>query len=481
MQPKVNPCGKSDVSKGEILHAEVVPEDAVPIAAADVRRFALALDRLPRWRVVGRIRSCRGQFAVASGLDRFVSPGDVCRLGPLGGSDTPLLAEVVGFDDAGTRLVAYDELAGVVRGTPVTLDRDWSEVAPDRSWLGRVIDALARPVDGGAPLREGPVARPVLARPPDAARRRPLGRRLRLGVRALDLFVPCVEGQRLGLFAGSGVGKSTLVSMIARQAEADVIVVGLVGERGREVGEFLRHALGPDGLRRSVVVVATSDQPAMLRRRAGNLTLAVAEHFRDLGARVLCLFDSVTRYATALREIHLAAGEMPATRGYPPSVFTELPKLLERAGPGPGEGTITALFSVLVEGDDHNEPVADTVRGILDGHVVLDRRIAERGRFPAIDILASVSRTAPGCYTPEERGLVAEARRLLSTFADMADLIRAGVYRPGSDPEVDRAVALQPRIEALLGQAPEDGADPDPFARLRAILQGEAGAPGDPA
>lgn len=459
-----------NVSKGKILHAQVVSDQAELIRDADVQRFIGLLDRLPRWRITGRLRSCRGQFALVSGLDRFASPGDVCRIERAASGDLPLLAEVVGFDDGGTRLIAYDELTGVVRGTPVTLDRSWATVAPDRSWLGRVIDALGRPRDDLGPLREGPSARPLLARPPEATRRRPLGPRLRLGVRALDLFVPCCEGQRLGLFAGSGVGKSTLISMIARNAQADVVVVGLIGERGREVGEFLQHALGPEGLKRSVVIVATSDQPAMLRRRAAHLTLTVAEYFRDLGARVLCLFDSVTRYAMALREIHLAAGEMPATRGYPPSVFAELPKLLERAGPGSGEGSITAFFSVLVEGDDHNEPIADTVRGILDGHVVLDRRIAERGRFPAIDVLASISRTAPGCYAPHERALVAEARDVLATWAEMADLIKAGVYRPGSHPEIDRAIALQPKIEALLAQAPTEPMEPDVFARLERVL-----------
>ena len=208
----------------------------------------------------------------------------------------------------------------------------------------------------------------------------------------------------------------------------------------------------------------------MMRRRAAHLTLAIAEHFRDLGAKVLCLFDSVSRYAAALRQIHLTAGEVPATRGYPPSVFAELPRLLERAGPGAGSGSITALFTVLVEGDDHNEPVADTVRGILDGHVVLERRIAQRGRFPAVDVLRSVSRTVPGCYTPAEWDLVREARRLLAIWEDMADLIRAGIYRPGGDPEVDRAIALAPRLEELLAQAPDEASGPEPFARLEAIL-----------
>lgn len=445
-------------------------EASPPVTGADVARFEAMLGRLPRYRIQGRVRGCRGQVVAASGLDNFVAPGDICRIGT--GEGAPLLAEVVAVDDRGVQLVAYDELTGIVRGTAVVLDPSWAAVRPHPGWLGRVVDALGRPADGGGPLPEGVEARDIFARPPDAVRRRPLGPRLRTGVRALDLFVPCVEGQRLGLFAGSGVGKSTLLSMIARHAEADVMVVGLIGERGREVGAFLERTLGPEGLRRSVVVVATSDQPAMLRRRAAHLTLALAEHFRDLGARVICLFDSVTRYAAALREIHLAAGEMPATRGYPPGVFSELPKLLERAGQGIGPGSMTALFSVLVEGDDHNEPIADTVRGILDGHVVLDRRIAERGRFPAVDVLASLSRAAPGCYEPEQARLVAEARRLLATYAGMADLVEMGAYEPGASPELDRAIAVRGELEALLTQEPGDPPGDDPFAVLAAVLGG---------
>ena len=262
------------------------------------------------------------------------------------------------------------------------------------------------------------------------------------------------------------------MSMIARGTAADVLVIGLIGERGRELGEFLHRTLGEEGRSRSVIVAATSDMSAMMRRRAAYVTLTIAECLRDRGLRVLCLMDSVTRFAMALREIYLAAGEVPTSRGYPPSVFAELPRLLERAGPGEGEGAITGLFTVLVEGDDTNEPVSDAVRGILDGHVVLDRGIAEGGRFPAVDVPRSLSRTAPGCYAPAERELVREARMLMRAYAEMAELIRLGAYRPGGDPVLDRAVALRPQLEELLRQEVDEAADPaDGFERLARVLR----------
>jgi flagellum-specific ATP synthase len=287
----------------------------------------------------------------------------------------------------------------------------------------------------------------------------------------MDLFTPCCEGQRLGIFAGSGVGKSTLLSMIARGSSADVLVVGLIGERGRELNEFLQRTLTPEARERCIIVVATSDMPPMMRRRAAYLTLTIAEALRDQGHRVLCLLDSVTRFAMALREIHLAAGEVPTSKGYPPGVFAELPQLLERAGPGTGQGSITGLFTVLVEGDDTNDPVADAVRGILDGHVVLDRAIAEAGRFPAVDVLRSISRTAPACYAPAERELVRETRRLLRAHADMADLIRLGAYKRGGDELVDAAIAALPGLEALMRQdADERPAPGHGFPQLATAL-----------
>ncbi len=285
------------------------------------------------------------------------------------------------------------------------------------------------------------------------------------------------RGQRLGLFAGSGVGKSTLLSMLARYTACDVAVLALVGERGREVREFLEDELGPEGLARSVVVVATSDSAPLLRRQAGYAAMTVAEHFRDQGKTVLLLMDSVTRFCLALREIGLSAGEPPTTRGYPPSVFAELPRLLERAGPGlegpdGNAGSITALFTVLVEGDDQNEPVADATRGILDGHVILDRRIGERGRYPAVDVLRSLSRAASGCLDADQAALLRRARGILALHADMADMVRLGAYRTGTDPAVDEAVALAPRIEAVLRQdRNEHSSLADSFTLLRDAME----------
>ena len=339
-------------------------------------------------------------------------------------------------------------------------------------WLGRVVDGLGRPMDDKGPLPVGPEARLFKADPPAAANRTRVGRRLETGVRSLDLFAPLCRGQRLGLFAGSGVGKSTLLSMLARWVETDIAVIGLIGERGREVQEFIEDDLGPEGLARSVVVVATSDSPALMRRQAAWTTLAIAEHFRDAGRDVMCLMDSVTRFAMAQREIGLANGEPPATKGYTPTVFAELPRLLERAGPGgPGQGSITGLFSVLVDGDDHDEPIADAVRGILDGHIVMSRKIAERGRFPAIDILKSVSRMLPDCHAEEENRLRLAALRHLSNYADMEELVRLGAYKSGSDAEVDEAIRLAPAIEDLLKQRKDDrGSLAHSFARLAELM-----------
>jgi flagellum-specific ATP synthase len=344
-------------------------------------------------------------------------------------------------------------------------------LAVSDGWIGRIVDPLGRPIDGRGPLPPGR-PRPVRAAPPPPTDRTRLGPPIELGVRALDAFATCREGQRLGLFAGSGVGKSTLLGMLARRASCDVAVLALVGERGREVREFVEDELGPDGLARSIVVVATSDAPPLLRRQAALAAMTVAEHFRDAGKSVLLMMDSVTRFCLALREIGLAAGEPPATRGYPPSVFAELPRLLERAGPGiagpdGAAGQITALFTVLVEGDDHNEPVADAVRGILDGHIVLDRAIAEAGRYPAIDVLRSLSRAAGGCLAPEDAARVRRARSVLALHASVADLVRLGAYRAGSDAAVDEAVALAPRIERVLAQDREEASSlPDALARL---------------
>ncbi|WP_222182302.1 FliI/YscN family ATPase [Geminicoccus harenae] len=458
-------------------HAAINLERSAESPASHVESLLTRLAERRKPILGGRVRRCRSGSLVAEGLNDRVGIGDVCRIeqractaGMFDPEDT-ILAEVVGFGADGVQLIAFEEVNGVRYGARVRPDQALGLVHPGKSWLGRVVDPMAMPLDGKGPLEQGPVAYPLQSRAEAALGRRPIGRRLDLGVRAMNLFTPCCEGQRLGIFAGSGVGKSTLLSMIARHSDADALVIGLIGERGREVGEFLEHTLDAEGRRRSVLIAATSDLPAMLRRRAAYLTMAVAEALRDQGLNVLCLIDSVTRFAMALREIYLAAGEGPATRGYPPSVFAELPRLLERAGPGSGAGSITGLFSVLVDGDDDDEPVSDTVRGILDGHVMLARSIAEAGRFPAVDVLRSVSRTAPGCYGPGERELVRRARELMRRYADMAELIQLGAYRQGTDPDIDEALLRRPAMEALLRQEVGEPWQPgDEFAALARAL-----------
>jgi flagellum-specific ATP synthase len=390
---------------------------------------------------------------------------------------TPLAAEVVGFHDTRALLMPFGPVEGVAPGAEIRITPDAACVRPTLAWRGRIIDAFGQPIDGKGPLPQGPTAYPLRAPPPPAHARGRVGERLDLGVRSMNVFTTCCRGQRLGVFAGSGVGKSVLLSMLAREAACDAVVVGLIGERGREVREFIEETLGEEGLKRAIVVVATSDEPALKRRQAAYMTMAVAEYLRDQDQEVLCLMDSVTRFAMAQREIGLAAGEPPTTKGYTPTVFTELPKLLERAGPGPvrADGTtagpITALFTVLVDGDDHNEPIADAVRGILDGHIVMERAIAERGRFPAINVLKSISRTMPACQRQYEREIVTNARQTLAAYANMEELIRIGAYRAGADPKIDRAIRLNNDLEAFLGQDKDEVTSlDDAFTALDGIL-----------
>ena len=391
----------------------------------------------------------------------------------------PVLAEVIGFHNTALRAMAYGALDGLAHGSRAYL-RDAEHAMLDIAipWISRVIDPLGNPLDGKGILFGGPTSRPTRAAPPAATERARLGPRIDLGVRALNCFATCRQGQRLGLFAGSGVGKSTLLSMLTLGTECDVVVLALVGERGREVREFIEGDLGPEGMTRSVVVVSTSDSPPLMRRQCAYTAMTVAEYFRDQGLSVLLLMDSVTRFCMALREIGLSLGEPPATRGYPPSVFAELPRLLERAGPGHvrpdgSAGHITGLFTVLVEGDDHNEPVADAVRGILDGHIVMDRKIAEAGRYPAIDVLRSLSRTASSCLDPGQTAMVGQVRRVLSLHGDMADMVRLGAYRSGTDPTVDEALRLAPRIDDFLRQAKGDRSSFEhSFERLHTTLVG---------
>jgi flagellum-specific ATP synthase len=379
--------------------------------------------------------------------------------------------EVVGFAGNNALLMPFGALDGVRRGCRAIVSAAAAAVRPSDGWLGRVVNAMGEPIDGKGPLPLGPSPYPYRAAPPPAHSRQRVGAPLDLGVRALNTFLTCCRGQRMGIFAGSGVGKSVLLSMLARNVEADVSVIGLVGERGREVQEFLQEDLGEEGLKRAVVVVATSDEPALMRRQAAYLTLAIAECFRDEGRDVLALMDSVTRFAMAQREIGLSAGEPPTAKGYTPTVFSELPRLLERAGPGTDQGTITGLFTVLVDGDDHNEPIADAVRGILDGHIVMQRAIAERGRYPAINVLKSVSRTMPRSADPEFLAVITRARQVMATYADMEELIRLGAYRPGSSAEVDEAIRLHQPLEEFLGQRKDEATTlGEGYQRLAAIL-----------
>ena len=435
-----------------------------------------ALRQIGAWTAEGRVATLSGLAVEVDGFAGLLAVGD--RLDLQGRNARPVRAEVVGFRAGLARAMPFAPLDGIGPGHCARLvERRGANFAVSDAWLGRVIDPLGRPADGKGALPPGKHLRPLRAAPPDATTRARLGPRLDLGVRALDCFATCREGQRLGLFAGSGIGKSTLLAMLARGAGCDVAVLALVGERGREVREFLEDELGPEGLARSVVVVATSDASPLLRRQAAESAMTVAEHFRDEGKSVLLLMDSLTRYCLALREIGLAAGEPPATRGYPPSVFAELPRLLERAGPGivrpdGSAGQITALFTVLVEGDDTNEPVSDAVRGILDGHVILDRRIAEAGRYPPVDVLRSLSRAASGCLSPEEAALVRRARGIMAVHADIADLVRLGAYRPGTDAAADEALALMPGIDAVLRQDRSQWTSlTDAFARLKGALE----------
>lgn len=366
-----------------------------------------------------------------------------------------LEAEVVGFDDATAILMPLGDATGIGLDDPVRPTGQRMTIACGEGVLGRVLDGLGRPADGLGPIRGSVVPWEVDRDPPDPMARARVERPLPLGVRVLDGLLTVGEGQRIGLFAGSGVGKSTLMGQIARQCSADVVVIALVGERGREVREFLEDSLGQQGRQRACVVVATSDTPALVRLRSAFVATSIAEYFRDRGARVLLMMDSVTRVARAQREVGLAAGEPPARRGYPPSVFALLPRLLERTGAG-AVGSITAFYTVLVEGGDMEEPVADEVRGILDGHVVLDRSIGARGRWPAVDVLHSLSRVMDMIVTKSHREAAMRLRQLLAAYESKRDLIALGAYQKGSDRITDEALARIEKIEAFLRQGRDE-------------------------
>ncbi len=397
-------------------------------------------------RITGRVTSVTGLAL------RFTMPGvrvgDVVHIARRG---EPLAAEVVGFQSGEAVAMPLGPLEGVGPDDEVETTGAAFQVRASHALLGRIVDGLGKPIDGRGEIPPG-VFVPVDASPPAALSRPPIVSMMTTGVRAIDGLLTLGQGQRVGLFAGSGVGKSTLLGAIARGAEADVVVTALVGERGREVGEFLTHSLGAEGQKRSVVVVATSDVTALERMRAAEVATAYAEYFRDQGARVLLLVDSITRYARAQREVGLAAGEPPARRGYPPSVFAKLPRLLERAGQG-ARGSITAIYTVLVEGSDMEEPIADEVRGTLDGHIVLDRAIAARGRYPAIDVSVSLSRVMEAVTTPEQRIVAQRLRSLVGLYEEKRDLISVGAYVKGHDRQLDESVAKMPTIERYLQQS----------------------------
>jgi len=420
------------------------------------------------YRLNGRVSELIG--LVVEGRGPAARVGERCEILVQGHrtGTPPLDAEVVGFRSGRTLLMPLGESAGIGPGQTIVATGGTLRVDVGAALLGRVLDGLGRPMDGGPPVT-AERRRPVDAAPPPPLDRPPIDTPVSLGARVIDGLIPCGRGQRLGIFAGSGVGKSTLLGMMARRTTADVNVIGLIGERGREVREFLERDLGPEGLARSVVVVATSDQPALVRIKAAFVATAIAEHFRDGGADVLLMMDSVTRLAMAQREVGLAIGEPPATRGYTPSVFALLPRLLERAGTS-ARGTITGIYTVLVEGDDMNEPVADAVRGILDGHIVLNRELAHRGHYPAVDVLQSVSRLTGSLLAPHERAAGDRIRELLAAHRRAEDLIAIGAYVPGSDARIDEARAKLGDIEAFLRQSVDEDHDRDAALRRMCAL-----------
>ncbi len=452
-----------------MISIENLPTVSVP--RVDLERYRTRLSRFDPVKHNGMVAQVIGLVIESIGPRAMV--GEICRIfhDRTSHHDTnnpPVLAEVVGFRGDRVLLMPLGVMDGIKPGSEVVATRQAHQVAVGDALLGRMLDGLGVPMDGGRTLDLCDFT-PVNATPPNSLTRPRVKHPLQVGVRALDGVLTLGQGQRMGVFAGSGVGKSTLMGMIARNTNADVNVIGLVGERGREVRDFVEESLGPEGCQRSVVVVATSDQPALVRIKAAFTATAIAEYFRDQGKNVLLMMDSITRLAQAQREVGLAIGEPPATRGYTPSVFAMLPRLLERAGTASnGDGSITGIYTVLVDGDDMNEPIADAVRGILDGHIVLSRELAHRGHYPAIDVLQSVSRVMPQIVPAEQLKSAGLLRELLAAYRDAEDLIRIGAYVDGSDPRVDRARAKINTIEAFLRQSVNETSSY--FDTLKALL-----------
>ncbi|TMV07106.1 FliI/YscN family ATPase [Ruegeria sediminis] len=435
--------------------------------APDPSLLKAELDNLGLARPIGRVLSVGRGVVEIGGLAAGARVGDRLELKRRSGE--PLAGEVLHVERVAVHMLPDTAPEGVSLGDRAALV-PMPDFAPGLHWLGRVVDPFGRPLDG-KPLLRGADSRDVMQPPPRATDRKPLGERMPTGLAVLNTLLPIVRGQRVGLFAGSGVGKSSLMAALANSMQADAVVVALIGERGREVTEFTDRTLGPDGMARTVVVAATSDLSALARRRCAWSAMAVAEFLREQGMNVLFLADSVTRFAEAHREISIAMGESPALRGFPPSVTPLIAGLCERAGPGTaGQGDITAVFSVLVAGSDMDEPIADILRGVLDGHIVLSREIAERGRFPAIDVSRSVSRSLPDAATPEENGMIAEARRLVGAYERSEVMIRAGLYTAGADPHLDQAIRAHDDLDAFFGKADQKGIA-NSFARLSLILR----------
>lgn len=420
-------------------------------------------------RVNGRVEQVVGLVIESSGP--AASVGEACWITATGGTGEPVLAEVVGFRQHRVLLMPLGEMRGLGPGSEVVRTGQPFKVAVGEALLGRVIDAMGKPLDGKGPLGSTRESYSIYREPPPAMERRRIEMPVATGVRAIDSLLTLGEGQRLGIFAGSGVGKSTLLGMIARNTEADINVIALVGERGREVRDFLERDLGEKGLKRSVVVVATSDQPSLIRIQAALVATAVAEYFRDQGKRVMLMMDSITRFAMAQREVGLAIGEPPTTKGYTPSVFALLPKLLERAGTTSHQGSITGLYTILVEADDMNEPVADACRAILDGHVVLSREMASQNHYPAIDVLESVSRVMRDIVSKEQLEAAARIRSVLATYKGAEDLISIGAYVKGSNPKVDEALKKLDAVQGFLRQQREESAPwPDTLQKMKGFI-----------
>ncbi len=432
------------------------------IKLPDLSRYSQALTQLNPTRTSGRVIQVLGLTIQAIGLDCQI--GEVCEINPTDAE--PIMAEVVGFHEERVLLMPLGDMQGIQPGSEVYPVSRAFRSPVGMPLLGRVLDGLGQPIDSGPTLDSVEYAATNNAPPPPLSRP-PINQPLVTGVRVIDGMLTCGKGQRMGIFAGSGVGKSTLMGTIARSSRSDVSVIALVGERGREVREFLERDLGEDGLARSVVVVSTSDQPALVRLKAAFVAMTIAEHFRDNGMDVTFLMDSVTRFAMAQREVGLAIGEPPASKGYTPSVFALLPRLLERAGAS-ANGTITGFFTVLVEGDDFNEPICDATRGILDGHIILSRTLAARNHYPAIDVLNSVSRVMPAVTTREHIQLAANARKHLATYEKARDLVNIGAYVSGSDPEIDEALRVLPALTTFLQQETKDVT---PFESTLSLLE----------